>query len=253
MTEEDVSRPAPQGGSGAAQRGAGKRGTAERAPLDLVLMLNHRLPAEALAAALSAAGSMRCRISSPEEEAETAEDPRLTGEHTVVLLELTPGDPAQEQLLERARSRYPGGRIIALAAASSPAAEVRALVRGVQGIFPMSSSLALLKKAVAAVSAGEVWADREITSLAISHLTAPPGKTPGKDEKALSRREREILALVAAGLKNRQIAERLFIAEQTVKVHLNRIFRKIDAADRLQAALYALHHGVVPHRVLPRS
>jgi DNA-binding NarL/FixJ family response regulator len=64
---------------------------------------------------------------------------------------------------------------------------------------------------------------------------APDGLTP---------REAEVLSLIAAGLSNSEIAERLFVSEGTVKSHINRIFAKIDARDRAQAVTYAYQHGL---------
>jgi DNA-binding NarL/FixJ family response regulator len=61
---------------------------------------------------------------------------------------------------------------------------------------------------------------------------------------ALTEREREVLALVAEGLPNKQIARRLEITEKTVKAHLTSVFRAIDVTDRMQAALWARRHGL---------
>ena len=60
----------------------------------------------------------------------------------------------------------------------------------------------------------------------------------------LTGREAEVLALIGAGLSNGQIAERLFVAETTVKTHVNRIFAKAQSRDRAQAAAYAHRHGL---------
>jgi DNA-binding NarL/FixJ family response regulator len=60
----------------------------------------------------------------------------------------------------------------------------------------------------------------------------------------LSTREREIVALVAQGYKNKEMAEKMFISEQTVKNHLHNIFDKLGVSDRLELALYAIHKGL---------
>ncbi len=60
----------------------------------------------------------------------------------------------------------------------------------------------------------------------------------------LSKREKEVLSLVSKGLTNKEIAKALFISEKTVKNHLTSIFRKLEVADRTQAALYAVKHGL---------
>ena len=76
----------------------------------------------------------------------------------------------------------------------------------------------------------------------------------GRERSPLSQREREIVGLVAQGYKNREMAEKMFISEQTVKNHLHNIFDKLGVSDRLELALYAIHKGSAPRRsiILPR-
>ena len=72
-------------------------------------------------------------------------------------------------------------------------------------------------------------------------------KAPARDEKAfegLTEREVEILDLIATGATNKEIAEKLFITEGTVKNHVSRILAALNARDRVQAAIYALKHGL---------
>ena len=65
------------------------------------------------------------------------------------------------------------------------------------------------------------------------------------DDLDLTIREREIVALVAQGYKNKEMAEKMFISEQTVKNHLHNIFDKLGVSDRLELALYAIHHRLI--------
>ena len=69
----------------------------------------------------------------------------------------------------------------------------------------------------------------------------------GRERSPLSTREREIVALVAQGYKNKEMAEKMFISEQTVKNHLHNIFDKLGVSDRLELALYAIHHRLIDH------
>ena len=73
--------------------------------------------------------------------------------------------------------------------------------------------------------------------------TSGSGKT-GRERSPLSQREREIVQLVAQGYKNKEMAEKMFISEQTVKNHLHNIFDKLGVSDRLELALYAIHKGL---------
>jgi DNA-binding NarL/FixJ family response regulator len=71
-----------------------------------------------------------------------------------------------------------------------------------------------------------------------------PGAAKGRERSPLSAREREIVMLVAQGYKNKEMAEKMFISEQTVKNHLHNIFDKLGVSDRLELALYAIHKGL---------
>src|SRR5438876_12243963 len=72
--------------------------------------------------------------------------------------------------------------------------------------------------------------------------TLPPARD--RERSPLSQREREIVSLVAQGFKNKEMAEKMFISEQTVKNHLHNIFDKLGVSDRLELALYAIHNNL---------
>ena len=81
---------------------------------------------------------------------------------------------------------------------------------------------------------------------AVSHYRKPSNFANGhtRERPPLSHREREIVALVAQGFKNKEMAEKMFISEQTVKNHLHNIFDKLGVSDRLELALYAIHNNL---------
>jgi DNA-binding NarL/FixJ family response regulator len=123
---------------------------------------------------------------------------------------------------------------------------------GCCGIVPKKTSTELLLKSIRKVHAGEFWLDRVTTADVIRKLAkkgsggASASSRLGVREHsgALSQREREIVVLVAQGFKNKEMAERMFISEQTVKNHLHNIFDKLGVSDRLELALYAIHHDL---------
>jgi DNA-binding NarL/FixJ family response regulator len=127
-----------------------------------------------------------------------------------------------------------------------------AVRQGCCGIVPKQTSTELLVKSIRKVHAGEFWLDRASTADVIRRLAkkgaggANAGARLGLREQggALSTREREIVILVAQGFKNKEMAERMFISEQTVKNHLHNIFDKLGVSDRLELALYAIHHNL---------
>ena len=130
---------------------------------------------------------------------------------------------------------------------------VEAVRQGCCGIVPKQTSTELLLKSIRKVHAGEFWLDRMTTADVIRRLAARKGSGGSntaarqglrEHAAALSVREMEIVILVARGFKNKEMAERMFISEQTVKNHLHNIFDKVGVSDRLELALYAIHNNL---------
>ncbi len=144
-------------------------------------------------------------------------------------------------------------RVIMLVDEESKEDFVDAVRQGCCGIVPRQTSTELLIKCIRKVHIGEFWLDRVTTAEVIRRLAkkgSPPSVNSGarlglrEQTGALSAREREIVVLVAQGFKNKEMAERMFISEQTVKNHLHNIFDKLGVSDRLELALYAIHHNL---------
>lgn len=98
----------------------------------------------------------------------------------------------------------------------------------------------VLLKSIRKVHDGEIWLDARLTTKVFEtfrRLAATRRQKP-----LLSDREREIVQLVTQGFRNREIGEELSISEQTVKNHMHNIFDKVGVSDRLELALYAVHH-----------
>lgn len=107
------------------------------------------------------------------------------------------------------------------------------ITKGVVGILPPSADSDLLKKALRAVIAGELWLDRMTLKKLLASM-----KNREKNVN-LAKREREIVYHICQGYRNKEIAQKLNISEQTVKSHCNRIYKKLGVSDRLQLALYS--------------
>lgn len=116
--------------------------------------------------------------------------------------------------------------------------EEAAIEWGIKGVFYENDPMENYPKGVCTVFNGELWLSREIMSRHIlnqkrrNHISK-------KDAASLSRREVEVISMVAIGSTNEEIADRLCISHNTVKTHIYNIFRKIDVPNRLQAALWA--------------
>jgi DNA-binding NarL/FixJ family response regulator len=95
------------------------------------------------------------------------------------------------------------------------------------------------------VHAGEIWLDSHMTAGVINAFSASSKFGARSEKSLLSDREMEIVQLVAQGFQNKEIGKKLFISENTVKNHLHNIFDKLGVSDRLELALYAIHHRLI--------
>ena len=135
-------------------------------------------------------------------------------------------------------------RTVLLTAAIADEQLVEAIRLGARGVVLKESAPQLLVQAVRAVHAGGEWLEQGLVGRALRRLVA---RDHGLREamRTLTPRELEIARLIAEGLRNRAVAERLFITEGTVKIHLHKIYEKLGVDGRLELALYARERGLV--------
>jgi DNA-binding NarL/FixJ family response regulator len=114
------------------------------------------------------------------------------------------------------------------------------------GLVLKDKAAEVLIKAIETVHSGEVWLDGSLTASVISEISSvDKSRRPDPEAekiRSLTGREREIVGLVCEGLKNKHIADRLFISEATVRNHLTSILSKLGLSDRFELALYAYRH-----------
>ncbi len=135
-------------------------------------------------------------------------------------------------------------RVVLLTAALGEDQLVEALRLGVGGVVLKEMAPRLLVEAVREVHAGRRWLDKGSTDRALSRLLQREERILEAAE-TLTLRELEIVRMVASGLRNRAIAEKLFISEGTVKIHLHNIYQKTAVDGRLELAVYAQRKGLV--------
>ena len=141
-------------------------------------------------------------------------------------------------------------RVIILTASEDKNEFVQAMKLGCSGIVLKQTSADLIVKSIRKVHSGEIWLDSNTTAAVMRQFASPLDNASGegrgrvRERSPLSNREREIVGLVAQGYKNKEMAEKMFISEQTVKNHLHNIFDKLGVSDRLELALYAIHKGL---------
>lgn len=150
------------------------------------------------------------------------------------------------------QTRAPRSKVILFASSDNKETFVEAMKLGCSGILLKDGPTNLIEKSIQKVHAGEIWLDSTTTAAVIRQFASPaenlaphPGNGKTVRERAqLSQREREIIVLISQGYKNKEIAEKMFITEQTVKNHLHNIFDKLGVSDRLELALYAIHNSL---------
>ncbi len=151
--------------------------------------------------------------------------------------------------LDRLHSSKGNTKIILLVLLESQEFFVRAVRAGCRGILHKESPPDLLLKCIRKVNEGELWLDRATTAQVLRQFTEeqPALRPKERDNKStpLSPREREIVGLVIQGFKNKELAEKLVISEQTVKNHMHNIFDKLGVSDRLELALYVIHNRLL--------
>jgi DNA-binding NarL/FixJ family response regulator len=172
----------------------------------------------------------------------------------VILLDLRMPGMDGLTALQRVQSLGRKIRVIILTASEDKNEFVQAMKFGCSGIVLKQTAPEYIIKSIRKVFSGEIWLDSHTTAAVMRQFASPldagsSNGARGRERSPLSTREREIVGLVAQGYKNKEMAEKMFISEQTVKNHLHNIFDKLGVSDRLELALYAIHKGLhVPEK-----
>lgn len=159
------------------------------------------------------------------------------GEHRpdVTLMDVRLPDMSGIDAVIAIRSEFPAARILMLSTFEGDVEIQRALRAGARGYLLKSLPPARLLGGIREVHAGKKCIPPEVAARLAEHLS----------EDELSSREIEVLRKVAAGHRNRDVAEQLYITEETVKVHVKHIMEKLGARDRTEAVAIALRRGVI--------
>lgn len=153
----------------------------------------------------------------------------------VTLMDLRLPDMSGIDALIAIRTEFPGARIIMLTTFEGDVEIQRALEAGARGYLLKSMPPKELVEAIRQVQAGKKRIPPELATHLAEHL----------GDEALTEREVEVLRYVADGNRNRDIAEQLFISEETVKVHIKHIMEKLGANDRTQAVAIGVRRGII--------
>lgn len=167
----------------------------------------------------------------------------------VVLLDLHMPGVSGLEALKVIVEEIPEVRALMLTVSEDAQDLMDALRAGASGYLLKNIETEMLIDGVRRVAAGESVVSQQMTAKLIAGVRNPPrqeGSPP--DRERFSPRERDILASLAQGESNKEIARRLDLAESTVKIHVQNIFKKLNMTSRVQVALYAVEHGYGPAR-----
>ena len=217
--------------------------TAEKV-LRILIVDDHRVVRAGLRMLIEAQGMQVVGLAGNRAEAvelATREQPDL------ILLDLDLAGEDGLSFLPELKAAATNSRVLVLTGIRDQEVHRRAMKLGAVGVVLKDQATEVVIKAITKVCAGEVWLDRATMGNLFIEMTKKGSGDAGPDEariKSLTEREHQVIGLISEGLKNKQIAERLFISETTVTHHLSSIFSKLDVSDRLELVIYAFGHNL---------
>ncbi|MBC5823904.1 MAG: response regulator transcription factor [Candidatus Eremiobacteraeota bacterium] len=164
------------------------------------------------------------------------------GKPDLVLLDVDfhKGDPVDA--VKYLRESQPNVKICLLSMHAQQDLLARSLIFGVEGYVIKDIAPADLNRALLMIFGGDVYVDPRLAGNMLRRLSTRRYRS---DPTELSDRETDVIRLIALGLSNKQISEKLFLSEKTVKNHISRIFSKLNVTARTQAAIHAIKNGIV--------
>lgn len=163
----------------------------------------------------------------------------------VVLLDLHMPGISGREAVQLIVEEVPETRVVMLTVSEDADDLLEALRAGAQGYLLKNIDADFLINAVRRAAAGEAVMSSQMTAKLMQNVCRANKQSPVADHEKLSPREREILLFLARGSSNKEIARTLDLAESTVKIHIQGILRKLGMSSRVQAAVYAVEHGLV--------
>ncbi len=221
----------------------------ERGPVRVLLADDQRLVRESLGTLLGLLDGIELIATASDGEEAIA----LCDEHRpqVVLMDLRMPRMDGIEATRRLRERNPDVRVIALTTYADDESVLGALRGGARGYLTKDASGQDIRAAILTVAAGEAALDPAVQRHVVAALASDSTDRGGSSTTAapelpdeLTPREAEVLALIAEGLTNAEIAERLVVSPTTIKSHINHLFAKAGIRDRAQAVNYAYSKGI---------
>jgi DNA-binding NarL/FixJ family response regulator len=211
-------------------------------PVRLLLADDHRMLRESLRRAMEDAG-----FDVVGEAADGAEAVRLADEFhpDVILMDVTMPVLDGVEATRQVRDRLPGTQVVILTMHADREVLVDAIRAGAAGYLVKDCSTEEVVDTVRKAAAGETALSAELAASMLGEVRDLVRGEEGGAEPIISKREEEVLQLIADGLSTTEVAAKLYISVKTVKNHLASIYQKLDTRDRTQAVLQAVRMGIV--------
>ncbi len=161
----------------------------------------------------------------------------------VVLLDINLPDKNGVELTAILKRDYPDIKVLILTMHSMDEYFMAAIREGADGYLLKDAPSVQVVEAIRTVAKGESVIDPSLTKKLLGFYNQ---KNDSTDKNDLTEREKEVLLCLVEGLSNKEIGERLFISDKTVKIHVSKIFKKINVKSRSQAVIYAVQNQLVP-------
>jgi DNA-binding NarL/FixJ family response regulator len=211
-------------------------------PIALFVIDDHPVLREGIKMLAEAAGDVH--VAGASATASGALDPIARSAPDVILLDLDLGGEDGLAWLPRVSAAAPSARVLILTALRDRARDEEALRAGARGLVLKDAAPEVLLQAIRSVAAGALWFDPRV--LAAPRAAAAPARATELGQ--LTPREREIVSLVAEGLRNEEVGRRLGITEKTVRNHLTAVFQKLGVSGRLELVVHAFERGLARPR-----
>ena len=162
----------------------------------------------------------------------------------LILLDLNMPDMNGIEVTQKVRGLSPDSRVLILSGIQADSRVLATVEAGVDGYIVKDASTAELATAIRHVAAGEPYFHPSVTQ-ALIRYNRPFGVAPAATSPALTARELAVLQAMATSATNRDIADRLYVSEETIRTHVKHILRKLDQTNRTQAVLEGVRRGLI--------
>ncbi len=166
----------------------------------------------------------------------------------VVLQDLHMPGTTGLQALPLLKEEAPGAQVVMLTVSEDAEDLLEALRNGARGYLLKNIDTDFLLESIRQAAAGESVMSQQMAGKLADAMRSPGKPAASSDIGKLTPREREIIAMLASGASNKEIARNLDLAESTVKIHVQGILRKLNLTSRVQAAVFAVENGLAPEK-----